>query len=87
MEINRVDPLYPHRPRMASSRPPAPSEDGPRDRVSISPQARLRAQLGAQPDIRTDRVDAIRKAIQAGTYDESRLLSQAVDRLLDELNG
>ncbi len=86
MEINRVDPAYPHRPHRSSdflhsdSLPPAPGNS-----ASISPQARLREQLRGAPDIRADRVAALRLQIEAGTYDVDALLKSALDKLLDEI--
>jgi hypothetical protein len=85
MEINRVDPSFPIRPaRSIDVTPPADSTETPRDVVSISPQARLRDQLRAAPDIRTDRVADLRRRIQAGTYDEAGAMGEAVRRLLGE---
>ncbi|MCE9584229.1 MAG: flagellar biosynthesis anti-sigma factor FlgM [Planctomycetes bacterium] len=86
MDINRVDGPFPLRPQRASALPPPPAlSDGSTDRVQISPQARLKAQLRGVPDIRVDRVAAIRKAIENGTYDESQRLGAAIDRLMDEM--
>ncbi|KAF0242759.1 MAG: hypothetical protein FD180_3744 [Planctomycetota bacterium] len=86
MEINRVDPSFPIRPvRVLELAPPASFDDAPRDVVSISPQARLREQLRAAPDIRTDRVADLRRRIQNGSYDESAALGDTVKRLLGEI--
>jgi flagellar biosynthesis anti-sigma factor FlgM len=86
MEINRVDSLFPIRPGRSSAMPPStPPSEGATDRVQISPQARLREQLRGAPDIRADRVAAIRKAIESGTYEEGANLRTAIERLLDEM--
>ena len=86
MEINRVDPSFPIRPaRAVDLTPPETTDASPRDSVSISPQARLREQLRAAPDIRTDRVADLRRRIQDGTYDEAASMGEAVTRLLGEI--
>ncbi|MCC6740973.1 MAG: flagellar biosynthesis anti-sigma factor FlgM [Planctomycetia bacterium] len=86
MEINRVDPSFPLRPRRTFDGldPTSPSEL-PGDSVSISPQARLRQQLQGAPEIRAERVAEIRRRIESGTYDVDRLLGAALDRILDDL--
>lgn len=86
MEINRVDPAYPRRPHRSSDlfRTDAPTS-APGDSVSSSPQARLREQLRGAPDVRVDRVAALKLQIEAGTYDVDALLSSALDKLLDEI--
>ena len=45
----------------------------------------LLAQMHDLPEIRAEKVDSLRAAIAAGTYDEERKLSVALDRLLEEL--
>lgn len=86
MEINRVDPSFPIRPaRTVDFTQADAASETPRDLVSISPQARLREQLRAAPDIRTDRVADLRRRIQTGTYDEAGALGEAARKLLDEL--
>jgi negative regulator of flagellin synthesis FlgM len=56
-----------------------------RDEVNISDAARLIEQVHQAPDIRQDRVSAIRAQITAGTYETSDKLNVAVNRLLDEI--
>ncbi len=86
MEINRVDPAFPIRPSRSSDLFPTDSpQPAPGDSVSISPQARLREQLRAAPDIRADRVAALRRQIEAGTYDVDGLLRSALGKILDDL--
>lgn len=63
-----------------------PMESSPiRDEVSISDAARLIAKVHEAPDIRQDRVTAIRAQIAAGTYETPERLGGAVARLLDEI--
>jgi negative regulator of flagellin synthesis FlgM len=60
----------------------APSQT---DQVDISPAAQLAGQVSEIPDIRQDRVAAIKAAIADGTYETPDKLSTAVDRLFDEI--
>jgi negative regulator of flagellin synthesis FlgM len=55
------------------------------DQLDLSEAARLASQLSEVPEIRQERVAAIRAAIAAGTYETDARLSGAVDRLLDEI--
>jgi flagellar biosynthesis anti-sigma factor FlgM len=55
------------------------------DEVNISDTARLVEQAKQTPDIRQDRVQAIRSQIASGTYETSGKLETAVSRLLDEI--
>ena len=77
-------------PHGAQSAKPAqsaePAESAPiRDEVEFSDAARLIEQTHGTPDIRQDRVDAIRAQIAEGTYETQEKLDIAVDRLLDEI--
>ncbi len=55
------------------------------DEVNISDAARLVEQAKQAPDIRQDRVQAIRAQIASGTYETTGKLDVAVNRLLDEI--
>jgi anti-sigma28 factor (negative regulator of flagellin synthesis) len=55
------------------------------DEVDISEAARLVEQVQQMPEIREDRVEAVRQQIAAGTYETGDKLSSAVERLLDEI--
>ena len=55
------------------------------DEVNISDAARLVEQAKQAPDIRQDRVQAIRAQIASGTYETPGKLDTAVSRLLDEI--
>jgi len=74
----------PHGPRAAQplSRPEAAQIA---DEVDISEAARLVEQVQQLPDIREDRVEAVRRQIAAGTYETTDKLNAAVERLLDEI--
>jgi negative regulator of flagellin synthesis FlgM len=55
------------------------------DQLDISPEADFVAQARELPDIREDRVAALRAQIQAGTYETADKLDAALSRLLDEI--
>ena len=71
-----------NRPAQAAqySRPAAQS-----DEVHISSAAEMVSRVKDMPDIRQDRVDAIRQAIASGTYETGDKLSKALNGLLDEI--
>ena len=74
----------PHTTRAASASSPVES---PRiqDEVNISDAARLVEQVKQAPDIRQDRVQALRAQIASGAYETAGKLDVAVSRLLDEI--
>jgi flagellar biosynthesis anti-sigma factor FlgM len=73
-------------PHVSRTAQPTQVESMPiRDEVHISDAARLVEQARQTPDIRQDRVDAIRAQIAAGTYETTGKLNVAIDRLLDEI--
>jgi len=55
------------------------------DQLDISPEADFVAQARDLPDIREDRVAALRAQIQNGTYETADKLDMALSRLLDEI--
>ena len=74
----------PHTQRVS---PPAVQPDAApiRDELHISDAARLVEQAQQIPEIRQDKVDAIRAQIANGTYETPEKLDLAVSRLLDEI--
>jgi anti-sigma28 factor (negative regulator of flagellin synthesis) len=70
------------RPNQPMTRPEAPQIA---DEVDISDAARLVEQVQQMPEIREDRVEAVRQQIAAGTYEAGDKLNTAVERLLDEI--
>jgi len=72
-----------------ASKPPQPTEGGPTatqgDQLDISPEGQFIDRIGELPEIRQDRVDAIRTAIAEGTYDTGDKLDRALENLLDEI--
>ncbi len=65
------------RPAQPTARPEAPQIA---DEVNISEAAQLVEQVQQLPDIRADRVAAVRQQIAAGTYETGDKLSAAVER-------
>jgi negative regulator of flagellin synthesis FlgM len=55
------------------------------DEVDISEAARLVEQAQQLPEMREDRIEAVRLQIAEGTYETNDRLSIAVERLLDEI--
>ena len=68
--------------------PPAAPVSGKKDdSVQISEAARLTSALSQVPPIRNDRVEQIRKAVQAGTYLTPEKIDRAIDGLLKDALG
>ena len=74
----------PHHSRVSqpTARPDSPSIH---DEVQISDAARLVEQAQEVPEIRQQRVAAIRAEIASGTYETQEKLDIALQRLLDEI--
>ena len=62
----------------------APSASKNEDEVQISDMGAYLGKIAAMPEIRAEKVEAIRMALADGTYDVEGKLSQALDLLLDE---
>ena len=75
----------PHTTRVAPSSTSQVESLKIQDEVNISDAARLVEQVKQAPDIRQDRVQAIRAQIASGTYETPARLDAAVSRLLDEI--
>ena len=59
----------------------------PRDQVEISPLGQMLDGIGQLPEIRHEKVEAIRQEIASGVYETPEKLDIALDRLMDELSG
>ncbi|MBN1394881.1 MAG: flagellar biosynthesis anti-sigma factor FlgM [Pirellulales bacterium] len=77
-----ISPPHGVKPTEQMHRPDAPQIA---DEVDISEAARLAEQIQQMPDIRGDRVEAVRRQIAEGTYETRDKLHVAVERLLDEI--
>ncbi len=54
------------------------------DQVEISSMAQYFNQISELPEVRADKVESIRQAINNGTYDIDGNLSEALDNFLEE---
>ncbi len=70
------------KPAQQMNRPEAPQIA---DEVDISEAAQLAEQIQQMPEMRGDRVEAVRQQIAEGTYETRDKLNVAVERLLDEI--
>ena len=75
----------PHNTRGAQPSGAATNAAGAGDQLDISEAGLVAARLDDIPDVRQDRVDAIRAAIADGTYETQDKLDGALNRLLDEI--
>jgi negative regulator of flagellin synthesis FlgM len=69
----------------ATSSPSTPSSVDTTDELQLSPAGQMASKLSEIPDIRWDRVNAIKTAIADGSYMSDDKMNVAVDRLLDEI--
>jgi negative regulator of flagellin synthesis FlgM len=70
------------RPNQPAARPEATQIA---DEVDISEAARFAEQIQQMPEMREDRIEAVRRQIAEGTYETSDRLNAAIERLLDEI--
>jgi anti-sigma28 factor (negative regulator of flagellin synthesis) len=56
-----------------------------RDRAEISEEARLLSKLAEVPDIRTDKVDELKRLIASGRYETAERIARTVDKILEEI--
>jgi negative regulator of flagellin synthesis FlgM len=74
----------PHTPRSAP--PTTSTQSAPiQDELSLSSAAQWIDQVRQTPDIRQDRVAAVRAQIASGAYETHDKLDVAISRLLDEI--
>ena len=75
----------PHRVQPRQATTPAGQVTGT-DQLDISREADIVSRARELPEIRAERVQEIRAAIEAGTYETPEKLDIAVGRLLDEIS-
>jgi len=84
-QLHGAQPLSaPHTSRVSSSSTQATSAPI-QDELTLSDAASYVDQVNQMPEVRQDRVAAIRAQIAAGTYETDDKLDTAVNRLLDEI--
>ena len=84
-QVHAAQPLNPPHRLTPAQAPTNAYSAGGVDQLDISPEADFVAQARDLPEIREDRVAAIRDQIAAGTYETSDKLDTALSRLLDEI--
>lgn len=76
----------PHNAYNARPATPTPtSRVNTADQLDLSPAAQFIDAVNSLPDIRQDRVSALRQAIASGTYETADKLDSALSALLDEI--
>ena len=80
-------PIYPRLAAFSVDSGSTVQAGAPRDQVEISPLGQMLDGISRLPEIRHEKVEAIRQQIAAGTYETPEKLDLALDRLLDELSG
>jgi len=83
--LHGPQPIGPPHSSRASQPAGRPDAESINDEVEISETARLVEQVRQLPEIRQDRIEAIRASIAEGTYETQEKLDIAVERLLDEI--
>ena len=61
-----------------------PSAPPPTDKVEISEAARLVSEALSLPQVRTERVEEIKKLLESGQFDNDARLQGAIDQFLEE---
>ena len=77
--IKQVSPKTDVRP----AAPPKPAT--PQDQVEISAAGRMLEDLSRSPEVRAERLEQIKAAIDDGTYETAEKLDTALEKLLDEI--
>lgn len=83
-QIHTAQPMNaPH--RLAPQQNISRGYSGGVDQLDISPQADFVAQARELPEMREERVAALKAQIQSGAYETADKLDMALSRLLDEI--
>lgn len=91
MQISGTNPVHSAQPIRASqttrsvSGAAAPGSSAPVDELDLSNTNQILAKVHELPEIRQERVTALRAAIAQGTYETPEKLEAALDRMLDEM--
>ncbi|HTI51025.1 MAG TPA: flagellar biosynthesis anti-sigma factor FlgM [Planctomycetaceae bacterium] len=80
--VSRTSPVQAAGPA-APAAPPA----APRDEVEISSVSRMLDDASRIPGVREQRLEQIKAAIEAGTYETPEKLQIALDRMLEQIGG
>lgn len=79
--------IYPRLASFTVESTQAGHAQAPHDRVEISSIGRMLDGVSQLPEIRHEKVEAIRQQIAAGVYETPEKLEIALDRLMDEVSG
>ena len=80
-------PIYPRLAALGVDAGQTVHAGGPRDHVEISPLGQMLDGIGQLPEIRSERVEEIRRQLAVDRYETPEKLELALDRLLDELRA
>lgn len=80
-------PIYPRLATFSVEAQSPASTAAPRDQVEISSLGMMLDGISRLPDIRHEKVEAIRQQIAAGVYETPEKLDKAVENLLGEVLG
>jgi len=92
MDVSNIGSVGPTQPmkQPVSNQPPAKVANTQpvqsTDEVTISPEARMLNEMAGSQDMRAERLEQIKAAINDGTYETQEKLDIALDRLLGEIN-
>jgi flagellar biosynthesis anti-sigma factor FlgM len=75
----------PHAPRATEPQQAPASASMPSDQLDISSAGQMLDSIRDLPEIRHERVQALRAAIADGTYETADKLDGAIEHLLDEI--
>lgn len=85
--LNGPQPIYPRLASFSVDAGTSASAAAPRDQVEISSLGLMMEGISNLPEIRHEKVEAIRQQIAAGTYETPDKLEKALDALLGEMLG
>ena len=83
--VHSAQPLAPPHRSSPTQAPGSAGGDYGVDQLDLSPEVEFAAQARELPEIREDRVAAIRAQIARGDYETPEKLDVALSRLLDEI--
>jgi len=82
--VQGPQPVQPNRAAARAAQAHAATRPTRTDQAEISDQARFLEKLSRLPEVRAEKVEAVRRGIAEGAYDSDERLRAAVQRLLDE---
>lgn len=86
MEVSRIDGAFPIRPNPGGRRVDSPhASPAGADKIDLSPKARFQSLIRDVPAVRAEKIAALKKAIDANTYESARIIQAAAEKLIDDL--